>query len=67
VSMSPAESGRDLLATLEDMAHDARGYLASAKAPATLRAYRSDWAHFTAWCHDHGVDALPAEAETVAL
>jgi site-specific recombinase XerD len=64
VSMTP---GPSLPATLEDMADDARRYIASAKAPATLRAYRSDWAHFCAWCDLHGRAALPAEAETVAL
>jgi site-specific recombinase XerD len=38
-----------------------------AKAPNTLRAYRADWADFTAWCQRHGRDALPATGETVAL
>jgi site-specific recombinase XerD len=38
-----------------------------AKAPNTLRAYRSDWADFTAWCERHGQRALPATGETVAL
>lgn len=28
----------------------ARAFLLAAKAPHTLRAYRSDWNHFTAWC-----------------
>ena len=37
-----------------------------ARAPNTLRAYRSDWAHFTAWCEGQGVPSLPAAPETVA-
>ena len=41
--------------------------MGAAKAPATLRAYRSDWAHFEAWCGAHGADALPASPDTVAL
>jgi len=65
--MTPAEEGPSLPATLESMADDARHYIASAKAPATRRAYRSDWAHLCAWCHTHDRAALPAEADTVAL
>src|SRR4029453_11855571 len=33
---------------------------------ATLRAYRADWADFTAWCADRGLSPLPAAPETVA-
>jgi site-specific recombinase XerD len=65
-AVTPADAGQSLPATLES-ADDARRYIAAAKAPATLRAYRSDWAHFSAWCELHGRDALPADAETVAL
>src|SRR5215467_12500960 len=36
------------------------------KAPATRKAYRSDFAGFQAWCTTRGVDALPAIPETVA-
>lgn len=36
-------------------------------APATERAYRTDWRHFTAWCDANGVPALPASPETVAI
>jgi site-specific recombinase XerD len=39
----------------------------AAKAPSTLRAYRSDWEHFVRWCQQHTLSALPATAETVAL
>jgi hypothetical protein len=34
------------LARLEQVAEDARGYAAHAKAPNTLKAYRIDWARF---------------------
>lgn len=40
--------------------------LARTKAPATVRAYRSDWADFVTWCATSGFDALPATAGTVA-
>ncbi len=45
----------------------ARAYAEAARAPATLRAYATDWRAFTAWCTAHGVDALPATPHTVAL
>jgi integrase len=45
----------------------AEEFVRAAKAPATLRAYRSDWAHFEAWCQRHQLSALPAEPATVAL
>ena len=37
-----------------------------ARASATLRAYRSDWADFTLWCGGVGLAALPASPATVA-
>jgi len=51
----------------EQLDERARAYAEAARAPATLRAYASDWRVFTAWCAAHGVDALPATPHTVAL
>jgi hypothetical protein len=42
-----------------------RAYQRDAKSAATLRAYRSDWADFTAWCGDHGIDPVPASPSRV--
>ncbi|RKS08869.1 site-specific recombinase XerD [Nocardiopsis sp. Huas11] len=42
-------------------------YLARAQSPNTLRAYRTDWTAFTAWCLAEGRQALPAEAVDVAV
>jgi site-specific recombinase XerD len=42
-------------------------YASTAWAHNTVRAYRSDWRHFSAWCAAHGCAPLPASAETVAL
>ena len=42
-------------------------FVRAAKAPATLKAYSSDWRDFNAWCHGHGLQSLPAAPETVAL
>lgn len=38
----------------------------AARSPATLRAYRTDWAAFVAWCDAQSVTALPARPETVS-
>lgn len=40
-------------------------FASHATAPATLRAYRADWAHFQAWCRQAGFQPLPAASETV--
>ena len=41
-------------------------YARQALAAATRRAYRADWAHFTAWCRAARWPALPAPPEAVA-
>lgn len=41
-------------------------YVRRASADATMRAYRSDWAMFAAWCAARGLEALPAAPATVA-
>src|SRR4051812_9150540 len=43
-----------------------REFLAASKAPATVRAYRSDLADFEYWCVARDVVSLPASPETVA-
>ncbi|MCH8978019.1 MAG: tyrosine-type recombinase/integrase [Armatimonadetes bacterium] len=40
--------------------------VSAARAESTKRAYRSDWAHFDAWCSDVGRASLPASPATVA-
>jgi site-specific recombinase XerD len=40
--------------------------VAATRAPATLRAYRADWADFTIWCRTLGVAPLPAAPEVLA-
>jgi len=42
-----------------------QAYQDAADAPATLRAYATDWANFAAWCDTHGFIAIPATAEVV--
>jgi site-specific recombinase XerD len=53
--------------TLVAAAHAAREFIDQAKAPNTVRAYRSDWRDFSEWCEARGLDALPAAAQTVVL
>ncbi|HEX3573450.1 MAG TPA: site-specific integrase, partial [Rhodopila sp.] len=36
-----------------------------ATAPATLRAYKADWTHFSQWCAAHGFIPVPAAPATV--
>ena len=45
---------------------DAHETLAAAKAPATRKAYASDWARFCTFCDDRNVEALPAHPDIVA-
>ena len=51
------------LAQLDERVGD---FIVASKAPATLRAHRSDWQAFTTWCVHHSVNALPASPETLA-
>ena len=59
----PAEA----IEALRPVAEAARDYASHAKAENTLRAYRGDWRDFEGWTTAHGLEALPATPETVAL
>lgn len=48
------------------LSEDEAGYVAAARAPNTLRGYRSDWSEFTSWCTRHRLDPLPAGAATIS-
>jgi integrase len=52
---------------LELLGARAAEYVAAAKAPNTVRAYRSDWREFSAWAAWRGFEALPATPQTLAL
>ena len=60
-------SSESRIGPLSEIANRASEFSRQAKASNTIRAYRADWAHFTAWCKAHGQASLPANAETVAL
>lgn len=56
-----------LPAILNEKIERAAAYAKAARADATRRAYDSDWAIFTAWCAAHGLTALPASPDIVAV
>lgn len=51
---------------LVDPMASVRFYLESEKSDNTRRAYRTDWADFTAWCFEQAEEALPATPVAVA-
>jgi integrase len=53
--------------SIEELIQKAKAFVAAAKAPGTIRAYRNDWRDFESWCRSHNLPSLPATAETVAL
>jgi site-specific recombinase XerD len=53
--------------SIEELIQKAKIFVAAAKAPATLKAYRNDWREFESWCRDHQLPSLPSTPETVAL
>ena len=64
-ALTPTAQGT--VPALAGLAEQAREYVKASKAPNTVRAYRSDWAGFVAWCEGQGVASLPAAPETIAL
>ena len=54
-------------ALLAELLGQAQDFANRARADNTLRAYRSDWRDFEAWCRDRDFSACPASPETVAL
>ena len=44
----------------------ARAFALAEKSPATRRAYKGDFRHFTGWCADRGASPMPATPELVA-
>jgi site-specific recombinase XerD len=54
-------------AHLGDLAKKTESFVKAAKAPATLKAYRSDWSDFESWCLGKHLRSLPAEPEIIAL
>ena len=53
--------------SIEELIQKAKIFVAAAKAPATIKAYRNDWRDFESWCRAHQLPSLPSMPETVAL
>jgi integrase len=57
-SPQPTPEGAAALATAQELAR-------KSSAPATLRAYKADWTHFSDWCAAKGFVSVPAAPEVV--
>ena len=44
----------------------AQDYVKHSKSQSTIRAYKSDWKHFSEWCARYNYQAMPASPQTVA-
>ena len=53
--------------TLDRLVNTARDYARVASSENTLKAYATDWTHFTRWCRMKGAEPLPPSPEIVAL
>ncbi len=53
--------------TLDRLVETARGYARAAASDNSLKAYASDWAHFTRWCRMRGADPLPPSPPLIGL
>ncbi len=62
----PEEAAPTPMVLAEELAA-ARRYTDASRAPATRRAYATDWAAFTTWCEKRGHTPLPAEPVIVGL
>lgn len=62
----PLPGTRCQAARLEEIGQEATRYLEQSRAANTRRAYRADWADFSAWCDRHRRMSMPAAPDTVA-
>jgi integrase len=53
--------------TLAQLTETASDYARHSKSENTIRAYRSDWKHFSEWCESRGFIPLPASSTVLAL
>jgi integrase len=52
---------------IEELIRKTKQFVAAAKSPATIKAYRNDWCDFETWCRLHNLPSLPSIPETIAL
>jgi len=53
------------LTVISDLSPEAMAYISGSKSDNTKRSYRSDFAHFTAYCLQHDAEPLPASLKTI--
>jgi site-specific recombinase XerD len=61
------QDSRTEIGPLANIAERASEFAQQSKAKNTIRAYRSDFGHFEAWCRLHGQAPLPATPDSLAL
>ncbi len=66
-SLKPNQQNPAPVTPWHELAAGVASLIQAAKAPNTLRAYRADWQHFSAWCGARELPALPAAPETIAF
>lgn len=68
IPLIPASNAVGPARSIDDYAESAARYVLTGQQGAanTQRAYAGDWRRFTAWCHEHGRPALPADVPTAA-
>jgi integrase len=64
---SPSSTYLGVPIALQETLDAAIEYLRAQKAPATLRAYQSDFTVFRQWCERYGLSTEPATPETIVL
>jgi integrase len=64
-AVSPAADGQTLTPEGAAALDAARALARKSTADATLRAYKADWTHFSAWCAEMGFVPVPAAPEVV--
>jgi integrase len=67
MEMSVVTASKSSETALASAAEAAREFIDQAKAPNTVRAYRSDWRDFSEWCAARGLEPLPALPQAVVL
>jgi integrase len=66
VTVVPAVPDPLVIRDEEHLSADEHRYIGAARAANTIRGYRSDWAEFSTWCHQHEASPLPAAPSTVS-
>src|SRR5437868_5071525 len=64
--IDPPPTSAGALAAYDQPSMTSQHYASASSAPNTRRAYRADWADFTAWSQHTGAESLPAQPITVA-